>query len=324
MMRRCCLLLAVLLVCLGLTSSAWSQQDWPTRPVRLLVPFPPGGSVDTVARLIAPRLSESFGQPFVVENRGGASGNIGTEAVVRAAPDGYTVLVHTIPLVANAHLYPALPYDALRDLVPITMISAAPTTVAVNPTVAARSVRELIALARAHPGTLNYATAGAATNPHIAAELFNYLAGIDMVAIHFKGGGPGLLATLSGDTQVIFAGTSEAAQHVATGKLRGLAITSRKRSPIWPDLPTVAESGLPDYEFVTWHGLLAPRGTPAAVVHRLAERVHRVLAVAEATRVFQQNGIDIVADSPEDFALRLKDESIRWGKVIRERGMRAE
>ncbi len=297
---------------------------WPSRPIRVIVPFPPGGSVDTVARLLAPRLADTLGQQVVVENRGGASGNIGTEQVVRATPDGYTLLVHTIPLVANTFLYAKVPFDPLTDLVPVTMISAAPTVVAIHPSVAARSVRELIALARSRPGDLNFATAGAATNPHIAAELFNYLAGTNMVAVHFKGGGPGLLATLSGDTQIVFAGISEAAPHMPTGKLRVLAITSAKRSPGYPDLPTVAESGLPGYEFVTWHGMLAPRGTPQAVVHLLAERVRRALGGAEVGRIFQQNGIDIVANSPEEFGARLKDESAKWGRVIRERGMRMD
>jgi tripartite-type tricarboxylate transporter receptor subunit TctC len=307
-------------------SSVRAQTDtaWPAKPIHLVVPFPPGGSVDTVARLLAPRLAAELGQSVVVENRGGASGNIGTEGVVRATPDGYTLLVHTIPLVANPFLYARVPYDLMTDLVPVTMISAAPTVVAIHPGVAAQSVRELITLARARPGTLNFATAGAATNPHIAAELFNDMAGINTVAVHFKGGGPGLLATLSGDTQIVFAGISEAAPHMPTGKLRVLAITSARRSPGYPDLPTVSESGLPGYEFVTWHGLLAPRGTSPAVVNLLAERVRRALANPELARLFMQNGIDVVGNTPAEFAQRLRDESAKWGRVIKSRGMRMD
>ena len=310
---------------LGSLAGAQAQtESYPTRPVRVVVPFPPGGSVDTVARLVSPRLSESFGQQFVIENRSGASGNIGAEQVARAAPDGYTLMVHTLPLVANPYLYAKVPFDPLADFTPVSLLSSAATMLAIHPAVQAKSVRELIEFARAKPGTLNYSTAGAGTNPHIAAELFNQLAGISTVAIHFKGGGPGLLAALAGDTQIIFAGVSEAAPHVAAGKLRSLGITSPKRSGAFPDMATIAESGLSGYEFVTWHGLLGPKALPPALTARIGERVRRVMAAPEFVKVFQQSGLDIIASSPEDFGAYLKAESAKWGRVIRERNMRAE
>ena len=310
-------------ILLAAAPAAVAQDAWPTRPVRMVVPFPPGGSVDTVARLVAPRLTESFGQTFLIENRGGASGNIGAELVAKAAPDGYTLMVHTIPLVANPYMYAKVPFDPLNDFAPVSQLTYQPTTLAVHPSVAARSVKELIDLARAKPGTLNFSTAGAGSNPHIAAELFNYMARTNTVAIHFKGGGPGLAGVLAGDTQIIFAGVSEAAPHVAAGKLRALGITSPKRAAAFPDLPTVAES-LPDYEFVTWHGLLAPKNTPRPLVNLLADRVKKVMAGPELAKVFQQNSLDMVASGPDEFAAYLRAESAKWGRVIKERNMRAE
>src|SRR5882757_9914114 len=290
---------------------------YPSKPVHVVLPFPPGGSVDTVARLVMPRVSESLGQQFVIENRSGASGNIGTEYVARAAPDGYTLMVNTIPFVANSHMYAKLPFDPLTDFAPISLLAS-------SPSVLARSVRELLELARAKPGVLNFATAGPGTNPHIAAELFNYLGKVKMVAIHYKGGGPALLSTVAGDTEIIVSGVSEATPFAAAGKLRALGITSLARSPAFPDIPTIAESGLPGYEFVTWHGLLAPKGTSGAIVALLADRVKKTMAMPDQVKLFRQIGQDIVASTPEEFAAHLKKESAKWGRVIMEQGMRAE
>ena len=297
---------------------------YPSKPVRVILPFPPGGSVDTVARLVMPRLSESLGQQFVIENRSGASGNIGAEYVARAAPDGYTLMVNTIPLVANSWLYSRMPFDPLTDFEPISLLASSPSVLVVHPSLPVRSVRELLDLARSKPGVLNFATAGPGTNPHIAAELFNYLGKVKMVAIHYKGGGPALMSTVAGDTEIIVSGVSESTPFAASGKLRALGITSLARSPAFPDIPTIAESGLPGYEFVTWHGLLAPKGTPAAIVAVLADRVKKTMAAPEQVKLFQKNGLDIVASTPEEFADHLKREYAKWGRVIKERGMRAE
>jgi tripartite-type tricarboxylate transporter receptor subunit TctC len=297
---------------------------YPVRPVHVVLPFPPGGSVDTVARLVMPRVSESLGQQFIIENRSGASGNIGTEYVARAAPDGYTLMVNTIPFVANSHLYAKLPFDPLTDFVPISLLASSPSVLVVHPSLPARSVRELLELARSKPGVLNFATAGPGTNPHIAGELFNYLGKVKTVAIHYKGGGPALLSTVAGDTEMIVSGVSEATPFAASGKLRALGITSLARSPAFPDIPTIAESGLPGYEFVTWHGLLAPRGTSGAIVALLNDSVKRTMAMPEQVKLFRQIGQDIVASTPEEFAAHLKKESAKWGRVIKEQGMRAE
>jgi tripartite-type tricarboxylate transporter receptor subunit TctC len=297
---------------------------YPVKPVHVILPFPPGGSVDTVARLVMPRLSESLGQQFVIENRSGASGNIGAEYVARAAPDGYTLMVNTIPLVANAWLYKSIPFDSLTDFVPISLLSSSPSVLVVHPSLPVHSVRELLDLARSKPGVLNFATAGPGTNPHIAGELINYLGKVDIVAIHYKGGGPALMSTIAGDTEIIVSGVSEATPFAAAGKLRALGITSLARSPAFPDIPTIAESGLPGYEFMTWHGLLAPKGTPRAIVLLLNGSVKKTMVTPEQVKLFQKNGLDIIASTPEEFAAHLQKESAKWGRVIKERGMRAE
>ena len=299
-------------------------QDYPARPVRLIVPFPPGGSVDVVARALTPKLSERMGQQVVIENRSGASGIIGTEVVAHAKPDGYTLLINTIPFVTNAYLYSKVPYDPFADFVPISWLCASPGTLVVNPSLPARSVRELLALAKSKPGALNYSAAGAGTNPHFAGELFNYLGQVDIVAVQYKGGGPSLLAALGGEVGITYPNISEAIPHVKTGKLVILGVTGAKRSPALPDVPTIAESGLPGYEFVTWHGVLAPKGTPAPIVALLNAKLKETLTAPDTTRFFEQMGFDIVASTPEEFAAHLKRESEKWGKVIRERRIRAE
>ena len=323
-MKKIILIAAFLGAALPAVQFAAAQAVYPNKPVHVILPFPPGGSVDTVARLVMPRLSESLGQQFLIENRSGASGNIGTEYVARAAPDGYTLMVNTIPFVANSHMYAKLPFDPLTDFVPISLLASSPSVLVVHPSLPVRSVRELLDLARSKPGVLNFATAGPGTNPHIAGELFNYLGKVKIVAIHYKGGGPALLSTVAGDTEIIVSGVSEATPFAAAGKLRALGITSLARSPAFPDIPTIAESGLPGYEFVTWHGLLAPKGTSGTIVALLNDSVKKTMAMPGQVKLFRQIGQDIIASTPEEFAAHLKKESAKWGRVIREQGMRAE
>jgi len=299
-------------------------QNYPARPVRLIVPFPPGGSVDVVARALTPKLSERLGQQVVIENRSGASGSIGTEIAAHAKPDGYTLLINTIPFVANAYLYSQVPYDPFTDFMPITWLCSSPGTLVVHPSVPARSVRELLQLARAKPGALNYSAAGAGTNPHLAGELFNVLGNVDMVAVQYKGGGPSLLAVLGGEVGITFPNISEAIPHAKAGKLYVLGVTGSKRSAALPDVPTIAEAGVPGYEFSTWHGMLAPKGTPAAIVSLLNARLKETLTVPDLAHFFGQMGFEIVASTPEEFAAHLRRESEKWGKVIKERRIRAE
>lgn len=299
-------------------------QSYPDRPVRLVVPFPPGGSVDVVARALTPKLSERMGQQVVIENRSGASGIIGTEVVAHAKPDGYTLLINTIPFVTNSFLYAKVPYDPFADFLPVIWLCSSPATLVVNPSLPARSVRELLELAKSSPGGLNYSAAGAGTNPHFAGELFNFLGKVDIVAVQYKGGGPSLLAALGGEVKITFPNISEAIPHAKTGRIIVLGVTGSKRSSALPDVPTIAEAGLPEYEFVTWHGVLAPKGTPAAIVEGLNARLKDTLAAPEQTRFFEQMGFEVVASSPEDFAAHLKRESEKWGKVIKERHIRVE
>ncbi len=299
-------------------------QNYPARPVRLIVPFPPGGSVDVVARALTPKLSERLGQQVVIENRSGASGSIGTEIVAHARPDGYTLLINTIPLVSNAYLYKEVPYDPFADFVPIAWLCSSPGTLVVHPSVPARSVRELLQLAKSKPGALNYSAAGAGTNPHLAGELFNVLGNVDMVAVQYKGGGPSLLAALSGEGGISFPNISEAIPHAKAGRLHVLGVTGSGRSAALPDVPTIAEAGVPGYEFSTWHGVLAPKGLPAALVSLLNAKLKETLTAPDLARFFEQMGFDIVASSPDEFAGHLKRESEKWGKVIRDRHIRAE
>ncbi|MCC7485393.1 MAG: tripartite tricarboxylate transporter substrate binding protein [Burkholderiales bacterium] len=298
--------------------------NYPAKTVRIIAPFPPGGSVDLISRALAPRLAESLGQSFVVDNRAGASGTIGTELAARSAPDGYTLLVNTIPLVTNTFLFNRVPYDALTDFAPIMLVTSSPSAVSVHPSVPPRNVRELLDLAKAKPGAIDYGTAGPGTNPHIAGELFNYLGKVNLVAVHFKGGGPALVAAISGEVSVSFSGVAETSRFVNAGRLRALGVTGQTRTPALPEVPTVAESGVPGYEFVTWSAILAPKNTPPAIVKLLNERLAAGLRHADVQQRLRDIGFEIVASSPEELGAHLKREAAKWGKVIRERGMKVE
>ncbi len=237
--------------------------DFPVKAVRIVTPFPPGGSVDLVARLLGADLGKAWGQQVIVDNRSGASGNIGTELAKNAAPDGYTLLVNTLPFVTNQFVYSTMPYDPITDFAPISVVSSVASLLVVHPSLPVRSVRELIALAKSKPGAISYGTAGPATNPHIASELLNYLGKINLFAVHYKGGGPAMTAVISGETQVLFSSTiADALPQVEAKRVRALGVTSLKRSPVAPQIPTLAESGLPGYEFTTWHVFAAPAATP--------------------------------------------------------------
>ena len=297
---------------------------YPARPVRIISPFPPGGSVDLVSRLLGTRLSESIGQQVVVDNRSGASGTIGSELAARAAPDGYTLLVNTLPLVTNGFLYKRIPYDVLTDFAPISLISGSRSVLTVHPSVPVHSVRELLQLAKAKPGALNYASAGPGTNPHIAGELFNYLGKVNLTVVHFKGGGPGLVATMAGEVDISFSNIAETSAFIRAGRLRGLAVSSAQRSPALPDLPTIAEAGVPGYEFLTWHAIVAPKGTPEPILAYLNDHVVKVMRSPAQAKRFNDMGLDVIASTRAELAAHLKSEYAKWGKVIRERGLRVE
>jgi len=299
-------------------------QTYPAKAIRLVAPFPPGGSVDVVGRLLAAQLSASLGQQVVVDNRSGASGVIGTEAVMNAAPDGHTLLINTIPFVSNQFLMPRVGYDPLRDFALVSWVASSPSVVTVHPSVPARSIQELIALARAQPGKLNYSSAGVGTNPHIAGELFNLLAGVDLVAVQYKGGGPADTAVIAGEVAATFGNVSQEIGYIKAGRMRALAVTSTKRNPALPELPTVIEAGVPGYEFDTWYVVAAPKGTPRPIVDTLNAHLRKVLGTPEQAKVYEDRGLTIVASTPEQAAAHLESEQKKWGRVIRERGIKAE
>ncbi|OAI52796.1 hypothetical protein AYO46_04405 [Betaproteobacteria bacterium SCGC AG-212-J23] len=305
-----------------LATSAFAQ--YPAKAIRLVSPFPPGGSVDVVGRLLAAKVSETLGQQVVVENRSGASGVIGTEVVLNAPPDGYTLLINTIPFVSNQFLMPRAPYDPLRDFVSISLVASAPSFVTVHPSLPARSIPELIALAKAKPGQLYYSAAGVGTNPHIAGELFNLLAGVNIIAVQFKGGGPADTALIAGDVGVTFGNVSQEIGHVKAGRMRALAVTSAKRISAMPELPTVAEAGVPGYEFDTWFVVVAPKGTPRPIVDTLNAHIRKGLTTPEQVKFYEDRGLTVIASTPEEAATYLESEQKKWGRVIKERGIKAE
>ena len=295
-------------------------QAWPARPVKVVVPYPPGGPTDIVGRVVAQRLSDQTGQPFVVENRPGAGANIGAEAVARAAPDGYTLLVATTGHAVNATLFKAPGYRVLQDFAPVSQLTAGPLVVVVTPSLPVRNMRELAALARERPGTIAYASSGNGASTHLAVEMFNTMAGVRMTHVPYKGSAPGLADTISGQTSVMFDTMLSAMPHVRSGRLRALAITGATRSPAAPDLPTVAESGFPGFEAIAWNGLMAPAGTPAEIVARLNAEVKRALELPEVRERFASQGFAATWSEPEAFRAFVQAEVDRWGRAVRASG----
>lgn len=302
-------------------------QSWPDRPVRLVVPFPPGGINDLVARISGQRLSEQIQQPVIIDNRVGAGGTLGLGIAARANPDGYTLAFGATSTVAvSPALYRDLPYDPLRAFAPIAGLATVPSVVLVNPTLAATSLKDLIALARARPGALNYASAGAGTSQHMGAELLKTMARIDMVHVPYKGGAAAIADLIGGQVQVQIEPLPTALPHVRSGKVRALAVTSPQRLAVLADLPTVAEAAsLPGYDLMIWFGLLAPAGTPAPVVRRLADEVGRMLSAPEVRERFAQQGADpMPRQSPEQFGAFIEKEIRRWAEVVKRSGARVD
>jgi len=317
-------LLASAIAC-GAVGDLAAAESYPVRPVRVVVGFPPGGFVDFTARLVSTPLGTALGQQFIVENRGGAGGIVGTEIVARAAPDGYTLTVGSAGTHGvNQSLYPKLPYNVLRDFQPIARLADAPSILAVHPSLPVKSVKELVALARAKPGQVNYASAGSGTSTHLAAVLFEHLGRVKMIHVPFKGGGPAIVALLSGEVPVTFGTAASVSPHTKTGRLRGLAVTSGKRSSVLPDLPTIAEGGLPGYEMLNWLGLFAPAGTPRPVIDRLNTEALRVLRLPEVVKRFHAQGAEPSPLATDAFAPFVKSEVEKWAKVVAATGMSAE
>ena len=301
-----------------------AAQDYPARPVRVVVPAAPGGTVDILARSISQPLSERLGQPVVVENRPGGGTNVGNEAVAKSPPDGYTLLLAGPTLATNPALFAKLGYDPQRDLAPITLMASVGNVLVVNPGVPAGSVKELVALARAQPGTLNFASAGTGSSGHLAGELLKALAGIDIVHVSYKGAAPAHTDLLAGQVQMMFDNIPAALPQVRGGKLKALAVTGRERSALMPDLPTMVEAGVPEFESSAWFGLLAPAGTPAPVIQRLHRDVTAILAEPAVRERLANQGYVIVAGTPEEFRRYIDAETVRWSRIIRGAGIKAE
>lgn len=316
MLRR--MLLAVLAMSVIGTAA---HAQYPERPVKLIVPYAPGGSADIVARMIGDEWAKALGKPVVIENRGGAGGNVGVDAVAKSAPDGYTIGLQTVSLAINPALFAHMPYDTLKDLAPIGMVASSQHVLVVNNEVPAKSVRELIALAKKEPGKLSYGSAGPGSTFHMAAELFKAVAGVDIAHIPYRGGGPALIDTISGQVQLCFPVLSAARGQVQAGKIRALGVTGPKRSPLMPDVPTIAEAGLPDYSFETWFMVFAPANTPQPVIDTLNRTLNQVLASAATADRMTREGFEAMPSSPADARARLEREMPQWKKLVKESGI---
>lgn len=313
-----------LLAALCVTAAHAAEPAYPDRPVRVIVPFPPGGANDIVARQITQRLSARWGKPVVIDNRGGAGGNIGTEIGARANPDGYTLLIgSTSTLASNMSLYEKLPFDVVRDFVPIALLVTAPNMLCATAGLPAKSVQELVKLAKTAPQKLNYSSFGEGSSSHLIAEMFKRQAGIEMVHVPYKGGALALTAVIGGEVHMTFSNFSVALPHVKSGKVRGVAVTSAKRAAALPEVPTVAESGLPGFEATAWVGIVAPRGTPRAIVQQVNADIRAELADKDTRAQLAGQGLDPAGGTPEALGQHIRAEIERWRRVIREAGVRA-
>ena len=303
---------------------AAGAQNYPVRAVRVIVPFAPGGGTDNLMRIMSPRLVEMLGQPVIVDNRPGASSQIGTDLVAKAAPDGYTILAVDTSFASNPSLYPKLPYDAVRDFAPVSLLASAPVVLTVHPSVPVRSLRDLIALAKARPGDLNFATGGAGSATHLGMELFKSTAAINIVHIPYKGSGPAAAAVVGGEVAMMFAGPSSAKPHVDTGRLRAIAITGEKRNPALPAVPTFAESGLPGVDSSTYWGVLAPATTPKEVVQTLSAAMAKVLRLPDVRKRLVDLAFDPIGSTPEEHGASIRTEISKWARVIKQANIRVE
>jgi tripartite-type tricarboxylate transporter receptor subunit TctC len=322
--RRC--LLTSIAAATAFTSTAGGSraETWPSRPVKIVVPYPPGGSSDITARLIGEKLSQALGQRFIIDNRPGAGGNVGMEVAAQAEPDGYTLVLATTAHAINMSLFKSLNYDTRKSFAPIALFTENPLVLVVHPSLPAKNVQELVAMAREKPGALNYASSGMGQSTHLAAELFATMAGIRMTHVPYRGSAPAIADVIAGHVQLMFDTTQSVLQHVDDGRVRAVAITSAQRLASAPAIPTVAESGLPGYEAIAWNGLLAPKGTPEEIVVKLNEAVLKALADPEVKDRFAKLGATLPATTPAAFGTYIGNEIEKWGKVVRDSGATVE
>lgn len=314
-------LAAAALVAAGLAAA----QGYPTKSIKMIVPFPPAGSTDLSARAVAGKLGERLGQPVVIENKGGAGGNIGAEAAAKSPPDGYTLFVGTVGTNGiNRALYSKLGYDHLRDFAPVILLSSTPNVLVVNPNLPVKSVKELIDLAKAKPGELTFASSGAGTSIHLSGELFSSMAGLKMQHVPYKGSGPMLIDLISGQVNLAFDNLSASIQHIRAGKLRALAVTTAERSATLPDLPTVAEAGVPGYDSASWNAIFAPAGTPREIVERLAKELNAILQSPETKAFFASQGATSGGGTPEQLQAFVNAETEKWARAVKASGARVD
>jgi tripartite-type tricarboxylate transporter receptor subunit TctC len=302
------------------TQPAYAQ-TWPNRPIRMVVPFPAAGTTDIVARAVAAEIGKSLGQQVIVDNRPGAGGNIGSDLVAKAAPDGYTIVMGTVGTHAiNVTLYSKLPYDAVKDFAPVTLVASVPNVLEVNPSLPVNTVGELIAYAKANPGKLNFASSGNGTSIHLSGELFKSMTGIQMLHIPYKGSAPAITDLIAGQANLMFDNLPSSIGHIKGGQLRAIAVTTLTRSPALPDVPTINESGVPGYEASSWFGVLAPAGTPKEIVGRLHDEIVKALKTPALRKNLQNQGAEPVGDTPEEFAAHIQSEIAKWAKVVKQSG----
>ena len=317
LLRRARRVLATVLVCTA--AGAWAQA-YPSRPVRVVIPLGSGGTTDVPGRIVAQRLSESLGQQFVVENKPGAGGTIGSDFVAKSKPDGYTLLLTATPHVITANLYKNIPYNALSDFAPVIRVASGPYVLTVHPSLGVNSVRELIALAKAQPGKVDYASSGNGSAQHLVGAMFAHMAGIQLTHVPYKGSSQAQQDLVAGMVKVGFPGTPIVIPHMKSGRLKALAVTTAQRSPHMPDVPTIAEAGVPGYEALVWVGLLAPAGTPREIIEKLNGEIGRLLRAPDVQQLLAASGVDPTPTTPEEFGAYLKSEFEKWGKVVRDSG----
>jgi tripartite-type tricarboxylate transporter receptor subunit TctC len=301
-----------------------AAQSYPAKPIKIVVPYPPGGFNDTLGRTLAAKFTDAWGQPSFVENKPGGNTLIGSDFVAKAAPDGYTLLVVAFPFAVTPSLIKAMPYDTLRDFAPVILAAQSPNLLVVNPQLPVKSVGELIALAKAQPGKLSYASTGNGSSNHISMELFKSMAGVDILHIPYKGSAPAVTDLLGGQVGVMFDNVPNVLPHVKAGRLRGLATTGTKRAALAPDIPTVAEAGVPGYEVTVWFGLVAPAGTPRETVQKLNAEVVKILAMPDVRERFLAQGVEPVGSTPEQFGEHIRGQMAKWSKVVQDAGVKAE
>src|SRR3954462_3775768 len=322
--RRSRSMKALLLACVLVAAHAQAQDAWPAKPIRMILPFPPGGGTDILGRLIGENLSARLGQPVVTENRGGAGGNVGAEAAARSAPDGYTIVLVAPSIAISPSLYSKLNYDPVKDFAPVAMVASVPNVMITHPSVPAQNLREFIALAKAKPGGMNFGSGGSGTSNHLAGELLNLVADIKLVHVPYKGVNLAMNGVLAGEVQLVFIGVPVPAPHIKAGRLRALAVLAQRRSPILPDVPTAEEAGLANFDVTTWYAILAPAGTPRPIITRLNTELAGMMRREEIRERLAAMGTDPMTSTPEECGEYIQKEIAKWGDVVRKAGLHAD